>query len=246
MKYDFPERSSMGEGNFERPQIDSKLNQEKELEKIILENPESREIMERQEFVTVKYLNKDNKFCEGQICVDKDLVNDIQELFAYLLEIQFRIEKVIPIQDEKFNSSDDLSMQDNNSSGLNYRYISGTKRLSLHAFGFAIDINPRENPVEYPDGTISPAGTVRDLANPDVFTAHHPVVQWLEAKGWEWGGHWVEPYHDNHHFQKPLATEAYKENLRYSLEAGHISQEDYEAKLARAEQNSNRLKNEKI
>ena len=37
-------------------------------------------------------------------------------------------------------------MQKNNTSSFNYRKIEGKDKLSMHSFGFAIDINPFQNP----------------------------------------------------------------------------------------------------
>ena len=47
----------------------------------------------------------------------------------------------------------------------------------------------------------SPAGTY-DPDRPGTFHADHAVVQFFEARGWEWGGRWESPW-DLHHFQKP-------------------------------------------
>ena len=46
--------------------------------------------------------------------------------------------------------SDTNSIGHNNTSAFNYRVVPGTDRLSNHAMGFAIDLNPVENPyVQY-------------------------------------------------------------------------------------------------
>ncbi len=233
-----PEQPRIEDGSFERPFVRSNMNREQVIEQILAKHPEAEPIMERQELVAVKYLDKDNQFCEGQIFVDRDLAGEVAGLFDFLLSINYQVEKVIPIQHEQFDSEDNRSMQDNNSSGMNFRYIKNTNRLSLHAFGFAIDINPRDNPLQWPDGSVEPEGAIRDLENPDVLTPEHKIVKWLEEHNWEWGGHWTEPYHDNHHFQKPLATEEYKKNLLVNLEAGALSKEDYDERLETAKHNS--------
>jgi len=241
-KINFPETNHPPDGSFEYPLIDSNLNRE-QIESFILEsNPEAKDILDRQELVSVKYLNKDGKFCKGQIMVDRQLASDVEELFTFLLNQKFMVDKVVPIQDVQYGGEDELSMQDNNSSALNYRYIADTTRLSLHAFGFAIDINPWDNPVVKDGETLAPIGAVRDLDDPQTFTPEHPVVKWLEERGWEWGGNWGnDPYEDNHHFQKPLATEQYLQQLQDQLSDQKISQSDYEMRVARANKNSESL-----
>ena len=156
------------------------------------------------------------------------------------------LEKVVPIQDRKYDANDEASMQDNNSSAANYRVIAGTDRLSLHAFGFALDLNPRDNPVQKNGETLQPQGAVRNLEDPQTLIEDHPVVKWLEERGWEWAGAWQEPYQDNHHFQKPLATEQYVKQLQKQLEEQNITQDEYDQRLAKAERNSKSLQHEKI
>lgn len=201
-KINFPETNHPPDGSFEYPLIDSNLNRE-QIESFILEsNPEAKDILDRQELVGVKYLNKDGKFCRGQIMVDRQLAAEVKELFTFLLDQKFMVDKVVPIQDVQYGGEDELSMQDNNSSALNYRYIADTTRLSLHAFGFAIDLNPRDNPVVKDGETLAPIGAVKNPDDSQTLTIEHPVVKWLEERGWEWGGTWGnDPYEDNHHFK---------------------------------------------
>jgi peptidoglycan L-alanyl-D-glutamate endopeptidase CwlK len=92
-------------------------------------------------------------------------------------------------------------MAADNSSAFNYRLIAGTDRLSRHALGRAVDINPRENPAIYPDGRIVPAGAVRRPGKPGTFTEDHPVVRAFREKGWRWGGDFTH-LRDYHHFEK--------------------------------------------
>ena len=92
-------------------------------------------------------------------------------------------------------------MAADNSSAFNYRLIAGTDRLSRHALGCAVDINPRENPAVYPDNRIAPPGAVWRPEKPGTFTADHPVVRTFREKGWLWGGDFTH-LRDYHHFEK--------------------------------------------
>jgi hypothetical protein len=92
-------------------------------------------------------------------------------------------------------------MADNNSSAFNFRVIADTNKLSLHSFGRAVDINPLQNPVIYPNGIIAPAGAVYRPGDSGTFRANHSVVDEFIKRGWHWGGNFEQPK-DYHHFEK--------------------------------------------
>lgn len=245
-KIQISELNRAPDGSFETPLVVSNMTRQEIEAALLKSNPEAKEIIDRLEVLEVKYLNKESKFCVGQIVVDKDLSAEVDKLFKFLLDQKFLLDKVVPVQSEAYDGSDIASMQDNNSSAENYRVIEGTDRLSLHAFGFAIDLNPRDNPIQKDGVTIAPEGAVRNPEDSQTFTAEHPVVKWLEERGWEWGGSWQEPYQDYHHFQKPLATEQYVKQLEKQLQEQNISLEDFTTRLDKAKMNSENLHNEKI
>ncbi len=149
--------------------------------------------------IEVEYLSMDGKLHKGQLQVHKDVVSDIQTIFKLMRKIKFPVAKAIPIV--KYSWSDDKSMADNNTSSFNFRYIAGTKRMSKHAEGLAIDINPFLNPVMYADGRISPSGAKRNIKVPGTFHADHPIVKKFKELGWKWGGDF-NSFKDYHHFAK--------------------------------------------
>lgn len=149
--------------------------------------------------VNVDYISIDKQIHRGQILVHRDLSRDVEEFFQVLIASNFIVEKVIPIV--KYNWDDNLSMEDNNSSGFNYRKVEGQKKLSKHSYGKAIDINPKWNPVYYSNGKISPSGASRDTTRNGVFLSESKGVQFLKSRGWKWGGDWSS-LKDWHHFQK--------------------------------------------
>lgn len=77
-----------------------------------------------------------------------------------------------------------------------YRNIAGTNRLSRHASGTAIDINP---------GKVVP----------------QRVVECFESAGFGWGGHWPEATYDPMHFELKGTTDEpndfYTPTLRINL-----------------------------
>lgn len=57
---------------------------------------------------------------------------------------------------DEYKADDESSMKDNNTSSFCYRLIAGTKVLSKHGKGVAIDINPLYNP-QVKNGTVYPS-----------------------------------------------------------------------------------------
>lgn len=158
-----------------------------------------KDVIENLVLLDVEYFSTDGECHKGQLILHKSVKKDVKEIFEMIKKIRFPVKKVVPIV--KYNWSDDESMKDNNTSAFNYRFIAGTKRLSMHSFGRAIDINPYFNPVVYPDGRTSPAGAVYDVERPGTFTEQHPVVLEFIKRGWRWGKTFSK-YDDNHHFDK--------------------------------------------
>jgi peptidoglycan LD-endopeptidase CwlK len=148
----------------------------------------------------VEYFSFDKKLHRGQIVINKSIESHIKKVFEIIKETKFPIGKVIPIV--KYNWDDDKSMKDNNTSAFNYRFIAGTKRLSNHSFGRAIDINPVYNPVDYLDGRISPENGERNVKRDGTFTHDNKIVKYFKDNNFRWGGDWTT-LKDWHHFDCP-------------------------------------------
>jgi peptidoglycan L-alanyl-D-glutamate endopeptidase CwlK len=150
--------------------------------------------------VNVYYYGLDEKLHKGQLVVHKEVVLDIIEIFEFIRETRFPINKVIPIS--KYSWSDEKSMLDNNTSAFNYRYISGTRVISNHASGLAIDINPGLNPY-IKNGISLPADCIYDTTKAGTISANSDLVIEFKKKGWKWGGDW-KSLKDYQHFEKKL------------------------------------------
>jgi uncharacterized protein (UPF0335 family) len=148
--------------------------------------------------VKVQYFSFDNKLHQGQIVINKKLVKDIKEIFKIIKAEKFPVKSVIPIV--KYHWSDEKSMEQNNTSAFNYRFIRGTKILSAHALGRAIDINPKLNPQEK-NGKIIPHDAVYNPGKPGTFSHNSKIVRAFIKRGWKWGGFWRSTK-DYQHFQK--------------------------------------------
>ena len=157
-------------------------------------------VKDKLKLVTVSYYGFDDKIHQGKILVHKEVVNDIIEIFNFILETRFPVEKVVPICEYKW--SDEESMKDNNTCSFNYRFISGTRIHSMHASGLAIDINPFLNPY-IKNHIILPAGASYDTTKKGTLTANSPLVLEFKKRGWEWGGDW-KSLKDYQHFEKKI------------------------------------------
>ncbi len=189
-------------GSPEGPIIDSDMSLSEALRKAA-----PLELKERQQLVDVLYYSFDGKIHKGQIVIEERLAEDIREVFRVILETKFPVGSAVPIAHKRFFkdgkwNEDDLSMLSNNSSVFNYRRVTGGKSLSRHAYGFAIDINPVQNP--YIKGkTVLPPGAVYAPSAPGTLSADSPVVKTFLRLGWEWGGNW-KSLKDYQHFEKVL------------------------------------------
>ena len=92
-----------------------------------------------------------------------------------------------------------------NSSCFNYRVVAGTKHLSRHALGMAVDINPFENPYIRPNGQILPPEAAeyvdRSKDFPHKIDREDLCYKLFREHGFTWGGAWVHSK-DYQHFQK--------------------------------------------
>ncbi|MEK7627050.1 MAG: M15 family metallopeptidase [Patescibacteria group bacterium] len=186
------------ESTIENPIMDSELSYKEMLDSF---NPNwLPEIVEKQKLTDILYYSFDEKIHKGQLIIDKRLKKDIDEIFKLARQIKFPIEKAVPISAYGWN--DDISMKHNNTSGFNYRKIANTARLSNHAYGFAIDINPQLNPC-IKDGKILPDGANYNPTKPGTFNIEHSIVKKFKELGWIWGGDW-KSLKDYQHFEKVL------------------------------------------
>ncbi|MEB4210048.1 M15 family metallopeptidase [Mycobacterium sp. 94-17] len=155
--------------------------------------------------VGVDHIGFDGRTHRGELIVHQDLVPDVVAIFAQLYRRGFPIEK-IRTADHYPGADDELSMEDDNTSAFNCRRIPGSGHWSRHAYGRAVDLNPRRNPCVYADGTFEPHNAAqyvdRGRSDPGVLHDDDPVVRVFTDRGWRWGGHWRAPV-DYQHFERP-------------------------------------------
>ena len=159
--------------------------------------------------VSVLHIDFQGHTQQGEIICHKAIANDLCEIFQELYRQRYPIERIRPIDD--FDADDERSMQANNTSCFCYRVVSGSKKLSAHARGLAIDLNPLYNPYvkRRSNGTlIIQPKTGRPYTNRartfKYKITHRDLAYRLFVQhGFTWGGDW-HSLKDYQHFEKNL------------------------------------------
>lgn len=162
-----------------------------------LQVPDS--IVSQMTLLNVEYFGFDSLIHQGQIIIHHTVADEISLIFKELLIEKFPIEKVIPAV--YYNWDDDLSMQDNNTSSFNYRLVANSSKLSSHALGLAVDINPRMNPYIDRYGNAFPSNGTYNISHQGTITDSSQCFKIFRKYGWKWGGHWRYSK-DYQHFSK--------------------------------------------
>jgi hypothetical protein len=129
---------------------------------------------------------------KGTLIVHRDVAGAILNVLRRLYADGFPIRRMVPV--DAYGGSDFRSIEADNTSAFNCRYVDGTTRYSEHAYGRAIDVNPIENPYATRAGTTShPASHAylrRTPFRPGMAAEGHVLVRAFGALGWGWGGRW--------------------------------------------------------
>lgn len=156
--------------------------------------------------LTVPFIGFDGQAKIGRLVVAmaeaRRVASAMDRIFA---SRSFRIERMDLV--DVFGGDDDASMAANNTSAFNCRFVGGTRTLSAHASGTAIDINPVQNPYVTRAGTFPPAGTAFDEvherrdATTGLIRQGDVVTSAFASIGWRWGGDWTSKK-DYQHFSR--------------------------------------------
>ena len=153
-------------------------------------------------YLKLSYVDFEGKEQIGEMVCNKAIAEDLLEIFRSLYEARYPIRSIRLIDD--FGGDDEASMAADNSSCFNYRKISGMRRLSAHALGMAVDINPFENPYVRTSG-VKPAGAAAYADRSQDFA--HKIdkndlcYKLFREHGFAWGGAW-RSVKDYQHFEK--------------------------------------------
>jgi hypothetical protein len=155
--------------------------------------------------VEVNHIGMDGQMHRGELIPHFFSWVLVIAVFQQLYQERFPIEKIRTV-DRYPAASDELSMEDNNTSAFNCRRIRGNDDWSLHAYGRAVDLNPLLNPSVDASGTFEPTNAVayldRRRTDPGILHDGDPATHVFTDRGWRWGGYWKAPV-DYQHFELP-------------------------------------------
>jgi hypothetical protein len=138
----------------------------------------------------------------GRLVVNRRFDDESLAVMRRLYRLDYPIRNMELI--DRFGADDHRSMAADNTSAFNCRFVAGTQRWSMHAYGLAIDLNPVENPYVSGSHVSPPAGEPyadRSRHAPGMIHAGDPVVKAFARKaGWEWLGGGSRAYRDYQHF----------------------------------------------
>jgi len=179
--------------------ISSDLCQDMRTRKVM--NPGAPVGCERQRLVKFGHVGFDGRTHPGALVVLDAVADRVLQIFAALRSRGFPVASAKLMNE--YLGDDDASMDANNTSSLNVRAVAGSGRISMHAYGLAIDLNPVHNP--YVDRAKTPpevspkAGSAYLVRNGRPGMAEAVVDLFADHGFTVWGGLWPSP--DYQHFQ---------------------------------------------
>lgn len=160
-------------------------------------------------YIRVLHTGFDGQTRIGELIVNKAIAQDVVDIFRELYSISYPIEKMLLV--DEYDADDIKSMEDNNTSAFNFRFVEGTARRSVHSDGLAIDINPLYNPyIRTRNGKLEilPA-SASEYADRDKDIIYYikkddPCYKAFTSRGFTWGGEWKNSK-DYQHFEKKIS-----------------------------------------
>ena len=158
-------------------------------------------------YLRLHYVDFEGEERVGEMVCNRAIADDLLDIFRQLYEARYPIER-IQLPDD-FDADDERQMRANNTSCFCFRVIKGSTKLSAHAQGLAVDLNPLYNPCVKMrrDGTlfIQPS-TAAPYVDRSRRFAHKIDRQDLAYRlfiqhGFSWGGAWRSSK-DYQHFEK--------------------------------------------
>ena len=162
-------------------------------------------------YIHLLHYNFDGKIVVGELIVNKEMAKDIRDIFYALYKKKYQIYSMYLIDDfwkTDGNQADTDSCDADNTSAFCYRTIAHTSTLSNHAEGYAIDINPKENPYIIKSGDhwvdsdhpeIRYPSKELDITQPHVIHDEDDAYLEFAEYDFRWGGNWDDP--DYQHFE---------------------------------------------
>ena len=157
-------------------------------------------------YIRALHWDYDGKMHVGEMVCNKIIAARLVRIFRQLFDAKYPIQRmVLP---DVYNADDETQMRANNSSCFCYRAVAGTKVLSKHSRGLAVDINTLYNPY-YKDRTngtryVQPATATeycdRTKNFPYKIDRNDLCLRLFKEAGFAWGGDW-KSCKDFQHFE---------------------------------------------
>lgn len=158
-------------------------------------------------YLRISHYDLEGRIHVGELICNKLIAQKLLAIFRELYRAHYPIQQIrLP---DNYGADDERQMRANNTSCFCYRNVSGSKNLSKHARGLAIDINPLYNPyIRYSkkDGSqiVEPATGKpyidRKADFPYKITTNDLCYKLFIKHGFSWGGAW-RTMKDYQHFE---------------------------------------------
>lgn len=158
-------------------------------------------------YLHLLHYTEDGRIKLGEMVCHKDIADDLTDIFRKLFEAKYPIENMQLI--DNYGADDIRSMEHKNTTCFNYRTVAGSKKLSNHSLGKAVDINPLYNPYvkRRQDGTykVSPEKGRKYADRTKTFKykidRNDLAYRLFKQHGFRWGGDY-RSLKDYQHFEK--------------------------------------------
>lgn len=146
--------------------------------------------------LTIDHWGFDREEHTGPLVVHEMVADDVLWVFRRLFRARFPIDEIALPRKYRPRRPADYFSTTNVTAGFNCRPVTDNPNaLSQHSYGWAIDINPLQNPYVRGDGSVlrRAAKPYRDrsLRRPGMVLPGDVVVRSFARIGWEWGGDWT-------------------------------------------------------
>ena len=160
-------------------------------------------------YLRLLHWDYDQRIHLGEMVCNAAIAHELVDIFRQLYQARYPIGRmVLP---DNYDADDEQQMRANNTSCFCYRAISGSKKLSNHAMGMAIDLNTLYNPYitnrgghRYVQPSTAEAYTDRSKSFRYKIDTDDLAYRLFKAYGYSWGGAWRDRK-DYQHFEKDLS-----------------------------------------
>ncbi len=167
-------------------------------------------------YLKLLHYNFEHKIQVGELIVNQEIVPDVIDIFMKLFQKEYEIQSMYLVDNywpenaggkdwnTLANKADYNSIEVNNTSAFNYRMQTGGEKLSRHAMGCAVDLNPQQNPYVLKGKCAHQNAYVymnREIDDSHVIKTGDFCYSLFVEKGFEWGGEW-KSLKDYQHFEK--------------------------------------------